>query len=356
MTSPTEPVTPAATPAFPSEPPPASSAKPKRGGPAAIVVALIVLAILGLSGWYLAQPAPLLIQGEADSTRIDIAARLDGRILKIPVVRGQDVAAGTVLLQIDNPELVAKYNEAIAAKGVADAELARIYAGTRQETVAARKAEIDRLAADATLAQVTYERIRKLVATKDASVQQLDQATAALQVAQRGLDQGKLSYEEALNGFTAEEVKMAEAKVTQAAAAVETLKALVDQMVVTAPLATQIYEINVEQGEVAAPGIPLLSLVDLNDLWLRFDLREDLVRGLKVGDKITARIPALGDREITTEVRLIAAKGEYADWRATRATGDFDLRTFAIRAYPLEKVAELRPGMSAYVDWTGRQQ
>ncbi|HWA46042.1 MAG TPA: efflux RND transporter periplasmic adaptor subunit [Hypericibacter adhaerens] len=317
---------------------------------------MITLAIVGLSGWYLARPAPLFIQGEADSTRIDIAARVDGRILKIPVARGQDVGAGTALLQIDNPELVARYNEAIAAKGVADAELARIYAGTREETVAARKAQIDRLSADVTLAQVTYERVRKLVTTKDASQQQLDQATAALQVAQRALDQGKLSYEEALNGFTPEEVKIAEAKVTQAAAAVETLKALVDQMVVTAPLATQIYEINVEQGEVVAPGIPLLSLVDLNDLWLRFDLREDLVRDLKIGDTITVRIPALGNREVVTEVRLIAAKGEYADWRATRATGDFDLRTFAIRAYPVEKVAGLRPGMSAYVDWSGRRQ
>jgi HlyD family secretion protein len=343
-----------------TEPPPVSappaSQRPKRGNLAATVVALIVLGIIGLSGWYLARPAPLLIQGEADSVRIDIAARVDGRILKIPVLRGQDVPAGTVLLQIDNPELVAKYQEAIAAKGVADAELAHIHAGTRAETIASRKAEIDRLAADVTLAQVTYDRTRKLTATKNASVQQLDEATAHLQVAQRGLDQAKLSYEEAVAGFTAEEVKMAEAKVTQAAAAVQTLKSLVDQMVVAAPLATQIYQINVEQGEVVSPGIPLLSLVDMNDLWLRFDLREDLVRNLKLGDKITVRIPALGDRTVVSEVKLIAAKGEYADWRATRATGDFDLRTFAIRAYPIEKVAGLRPGMSAYADWPNSGQ
>jgi HlyD family secretion protein len=100
-----------------------------------------------------------------------------------------------------------------------------------------------------------------------------------------------------------------------------------------------------------APGVPLLTLVDLGDVWLRFDLREDLVRGLKVGDRIAARIPALGDRSVEAEVRLIASKGEYAGWRATRATGDFDLRTFEVRAYPIDKVAGLRPGMSAYVDW-----
>jgi HlyD family secretion protein len=89
----------------------------------------------------------------------------------------------------------------------------------------------------------------------------------------------------------------------------------------------------------------------MKDIWLRFDLREDLLKDLKLGDKIEVRIPALNNRTVVAEVKLIAAKGEYAGWRATRATGDFDLRTFAIRAYPVEKVPGLRPGMSAYADW-----
>ena len=106
-----------------------------------------------------------------------------------------------------------------------------------------------------------------------------------------------------------------------------------------------------EPGEYISPGVPLVTLIDLNDLWIHFDLREDLVRTLKVGDRFAVRIPALADRRITVEVKLIATKGEYASWRATRATGDFDLRTFSIRAYPVEQVPELRPGMSAYLDW-----
>jgi multidrug resistance efflux pump len=117
-------------------------------------------------------PTSLLIQGEADSTRIDMAARVDGRVIKIPVLRGQNVDAGAVLLQIDNPELLAKLQEAIATKGVAEAELAHIHAGTRAEIVAARKAAVDRAAADAALAEATYERIRKVAATQFASQQQ----------------------------------------------------------------------------------------------------------------------------------------------------------------------------------------
>ena len=350
-----KPVAPA-EPAPPAAKPPAPHAAKLGGRGTAVVLAAIVLGILGLSVWYLSRPTSLQIQGEADSTRIDMAARVDGRVLKIPVLRGQNVDAGAVLVQIDSPELLAKLEEAKASKGVADAEMAHIAAGTRAETVAARKAEVDRASADAVLAQATYERIRKVAATQFASQQQLDQATANLQVAQRTLEQAQSSYQEALAGYTAEEVQMAKAKVVQADAAVQTEQSLVDQLVVTAPTATQVYQINVEQGEVISPGVPLLSLVDMNDVWIRFDLREDLVRDLKVGDKIAVRIPALADRQVVAEVRLIAAKGEYADWRATRATGDFDLRTFAIRAYPTEKIEGLRPGMSAYADWPSAKQ
>jgi HlyD family secretion protein len=279
---------------------------------------------------------------------------VSGRLAKIPVVRGEDVTAGTALLVIDNPELIAELHEAEAEKMVADAELARINVGTRSEIIAQRKAEIDRATADLTLAQQTYNRTKQLAAANFAPRSKLDQDTDALTLAQKRLDQANLAYQEAVKGFTAEEHQIAEANVGKAAAKIATIRALVDQMTVTAPTASQVYQIPAEEGEVVTPGVPLLSLVDLSDTWLGFSLREDLTAGLKVGDRFAVRIPALGDRRVLAEVRVIAAKGEYAGWRATRATGDFDLRIFAIRAYPVEKIEGLRPGMSVYVDWTRR--
>ena len=157
-----------------------------------------------------------------------------------------------------------------------------------------------------------------------------------------------------MTGFTAEEHRIAEANVAKADAKIETIGALVGQLTIAAPIASQVYRIPVEEGEVVTPGLPLMSLIDLADTWLGFSLREDLIAGLKVGDRFGVKIPALGNRAVTAQVRVIAAKGEYAGWRATRATGDFDLRTFAIRAYPVGKVDGLRPGMSVYTDWARR--
>lgn len=316
----------------------------------AIIVAVTVSAIVALSLWYLVQPQPVVIQGEADATRIDIAARVDGRVGKRPVSRGDNVAAGQLLFEIDNPELLTKLREAQAALGVANADFAHIEAGTRAEVVAQRKAAVDGASADLTLARQTYDRVKELAGHGNAPLQRLDEVTDSFKVAQRSSIQAQLAYEEAIAGYTKEERGIAHANVVKAQASIDTIRAQADELVVKAPIAAQVYQIGAELGEYVSPGVPLLSLVDLNDVWLRYDLREDLVKGLKVGDRFQMRVPALGDREITAEIRVIAAKGEYAGWRATRATGDFDLRTFEVRAYPIAPILELRPGMSVYAD------
>ena len=168
------------------------------------------------------------------------------------------------------------------------------------------------------------------------------------------VDQARSAYEQAVNGYTKEEREIAAANVKKAIADIAAVQSIIDQMVVYAPVASQVYQRNVEPGEYVSPGVPLVTLIDLNDLWIHFDLSENLVRTLKLGDRFDVLIPALSDRRITVEAKLIATKGEYASWRATRATGDFDLRTFSMRAYPIEKAPELRPGMSAYLDWHTR--
>jgi len=342
-----------ATPAPLKEAPEPAPSPPTRVP--AIIVGVVIAVVGALSIWYLVRPGPLLVQGEVDATRLDIAARVDGRVAEIPVVRGQDVAAGAVLVKIDNPETIAKHAQSVAAKTVAEAQLANIRVGTRAEVIAARKAAQQRAEANVELAQKTFERTRQLAERGNAPQARLDQATDSLHESERGLDQAKSAYEQAVNGYTREERQIAEANVGKASADIAAVQSIIDQMTVYAPVAAQVYQRNVEPGEYVSPGAPLVTLIDLGDLWIHFDLREDLVKSLKVGDRFDVRIPALADRRITVEVKLIATKGEYASWRATRATGDFDLRTFSIRAYPVEKVPELRPGMSAYLDWRTRQ-
>lgn len=332
------------------------TAKTNPGAPraATIIVAVSIAVILVVSLWYLARPQPLIVQGEADATRVDIAARVDGRVATRPVHRGEDVKAGQVLVTIDNPELLTRLKEAEAARAVAAADLKRIQVGTRAEVVDARRAALAAAEANAKLAEQNYDRTKQLTSREFASVQKLDEATATLDVTRRSQQQAKLALDEAVNGYTAEERGVAQATLAKAEAAITTLQAQVAELTVKSPMAAQVYHTGADPGEYVSPGVPLLTLVDLSDIWLRFDLREDLVKDLKAGNRFDVRAPALGDKPITVEIRKIATRGEYAGWRATRATGDFDLRTFEIRAYPTEPVPGLRPGMSVYADWKKR--
>src|ERR1700722_852993 len=153
-------------------------------GPA-LIVSVVVVAVAGLSAWYLLRGEPLLVQGEVDATRFDIAARVDGRVASIPVERGQDVPAGAVLVKIDNPETLAKDQQALAAKIVAEAQLANIKVGTRAEVIAARKAELERAHSSVVLAQKTYDRVSQLAEHGNAPIARLDQATDTLHESQR---------------------------------------------------------------------------------------------------------------------------------------------------------------------------
>jgi HlyD family secretion protein len=331
---------------------PPSSRRASAPIAAAVIVSVLFVVMIGLSVWYLSRREPLVIQGEVQSRTFDMAARVDGRVAQVTVARSENVRQGAPIIRIDNPELIAKYHQSQADLAVAEAELARVKAGFRAETIAVRKAQMERAAADLTLAQQTYDRKRQLAASHDAPQADLDKATAELAVAERGREQARFAYNEAVAGFTREDLGIAEAKVETAKAGVETLRSLVDQMVVVAPADSQVFRIPVEDGEFVLPGIPLITLVDLADMWVQFDLREDLLRDVKVGTRLTVRVPALNDRAVELEVRIIGAKGEFTGWRATRATGDFDLRTFEVRAYPTQAVEGLRPGMSVYTDWS----
>jgi HlyD family secretion protein len=195
----------------------------RRPAPTVFIVGILFVAMLGLSIWYLSRREPLVIQGEVQSRTFDMAARVDGRIGEIVASRSQDVRPDAPLIRIDNPELLAKERQSEAALRAAEAELARVRAGFRAEVIAVRKAEIDRANA-----QRTFDRTRQLVTSHDAPQSQFDKDRAALTLAERTLEQAVFAYNEAVSGFTREDLNIALAKVESAKADVETLKALVD--------------------------------------------------------------------------------------------------------------------------------
>lgn len=324
-----------------------------------LIPALIILGVvmmLSVTGWFLLRPPHLIIQGEVEATQVKVSSKISGHIQKIEIKRGDSVTQGQLLVTIDSPEIHAKLRQAQAAERGAQAQLEKAESGARTEEVESARVLWLKATAAADLAEKTYERIKKLHDEGVVPTQKLDEATANREAARRTAEAAKAGYDMALEGTRREDKAAATAMVSQATGAVSEVQAYLDDTRLVAPIDGEIVDIIAEQGELIGPGFPIVAIVDLTDVWVTFNLREDLLADIRMGDVLTATIPALGNRTVDLKIHYINALGEFATWTATKTTGDFDMKTFEVRAVPVAPVAGLRPGMSALVDWSEKRK
>lgn len=317
------------------------------------LIGAVVVAAFGTMLWLATRPPPLTVQGEVSADRVDISPRVSARIVTLKADVGDTVERGAVMAELESPQLVAARLAAQAALAVAKADLDRINS-IRPETVAAHKAELDSAKADETLAQETFNRQTELARTGNAPQARVDEVTRNLDMAARKRESAEAALQLATEGASKEERALAAAQVKQAEATLNQRDTDVAEFAIRSPIAGQVTTRVAAIGENFSAGAPLFSMIDMNHLWFTFNLREDLLGGLKIGDKFDVTVPALKSQVIPVHVTMINVQGQYAAWRATRATGDFDLRTFEVRALPDQPVDGLRPGMSAVVAWANR--
>ena len=153
----------------------------------------------------------------------------------------------------------------------------------------------------------------------------------------------------ALEGARKEDRQAATALVNQAQGAVSEVKSYLQETRLESPLAGEVIHVLAKPGEIVGPGFPLVTILDLDDIWVSFNLREDRLGGMRMGVVFPVSAPALGNEKFDVKISYISVLGEFATWRATSASGGFDLKTFEVKARPLEKIEGLRPGMSVIV-------
>ncbi|MEX2743603.1 HlyD family secretion protein [Rhizobium mongolense] len=311
-----------------------------------------IAVVIGLAAllWFATRPPPLIVQGEVSANRVDISPRVSGRIVKLNADVGVNVQGGAVIAVLESPQLIAGLHMAEAALAVAEADLVRVNS-TRPETIAARKAELAAADADVTLYQEDFDRQAKLITTGASSQSRVDETTRNLEAAIRKRESAEANLDLAVAGASKEEKALAATQVERARSSLKQQQVDISELTIHAPISGQVTTRVAELGENFSAGAPLFSLIDLENPWFTFNLREDLLKGLKVGDGFDVTVPATGNAKIPVKVTTINAQGQYATWRATRATGDFDLRTFEVRANPVNPVPGLRPGMSAIASW-----
>lgn len=311
-----------------------------------LLLVVLVTAAIALAGLFLLKPPADIIEGQAEATSVRISGKLPGRVTEIFVKEGDMVRAGDTLIHIHSSLAEAKLMQATEMKKAAAAQNKKIDAGTRSQIIQGARDLVAQASAARGITQKTYDRMENLYKEGVISEQKRDEAKAAYDAAVAAEQAAQSQLSLAIAGAQKEDKESAAAMVGVAQGGINEVDALLEDQYLVAPCDGQIDQIYPQTGELVSLGAPLMSLLKTQDKWVTFNVREELLKDFKLGSKIHVMIPALDKQKTELEVYYLRDMGSYATWRATKSTGQWDSRTFQVKARPVKPIKDLRPGMT----------
>ena len=314
----------------------------------AILGFIIVVVIVATIGFLVIDRDPEIIQGQVEVSEYRVSSKVPGRILEIRVKEGDFVRAGDTLAILDAPEVQAKMQQAQGAEGAASALELMARNGARKEQVQGAFQLLQQAKAGLEIAEKSYQRVQRLYDEGVVSAQKRDEAEAMFKASEAQVKAAQSQYDMAVNGARQEEKLAAQAQVERARGAVREVNAYIGETVQTAQMDGEVASIYPKVGELVGTGSPIMTISMMDDLWGTFNVREDQLGDLQIGKEFEAFVPAF-NKNIKMKVYHMKDQGSYAVWKATKATGQFDLKTFEVKARPTEPFEGLRPGMSLVI-------
>ncbi|MCC8114001.1 MAG: HlyD family efflux transporter periplasmic adaptor subunit [Bacteroidales bacterium] len=311
-----------------------------------LAVVVLVSIALAIFGFLCLNKPPELVEGQVEGTTIRISGKLSGRIKEFYVQEGDTVLAGDTLVRIHSSIAEAQLTQAEAMQEVAKSQDKKVDVGTRKQIIQAAYDLVQQAKAATTITRKTYERMENLYREGVVSEQKRDEAKAAYDAAVAAEGAATSQYDLALAGAQSEDKESAAAMVAAADGGVEQVKAVLEDSYLVVPYDGVIDQIYPEASELVALGSPIMSLLKLDDRYVTFNVREELLADLTMGKTIKVMVPGLGKKDIDVDIYYIRDMGSYATWESTKSTGDWDSRTFQIKARPTQHVPNLRPGMT----------
>lgn len=305
----------------------------------------VVVIIVALIGFLTLGKDTETIQGEVEVAEYRVSSKLPGRIVELRVKEGDFVHKGDTLAILEVPEVDAQKRVAEATGEATQALQDLTDAGARKEQVQAAYQLYQQAQAACDIAQKTYNRMQNLYNEGVISGQKRDEAFAAYKATEAQVKAAQSQYQMAKNGAREQERRIARKNAQAAESAVDVVKSLLRETIQTAQVEGEVSEVYPRVGELVGMGSPIMSISQMDDLWGTFNVREDQLNGMKVGDTFTAYCPAF-KKDIQLKVFYIKDQGSYAVWKATKANGQYDFKTFEVKARPTKQFDGLRPGMT----------
>ena len=314
----------------------------------AIAGFVAVVIIVALIGFLALGREPDVKQGQVEVSEYRVSSKVPGRILEIRVKEGDYVKVGDTLAILDAPDVRAKMEQARSAENAAAALELKAQNGARKEQIQGAFSVLQQAKAGYEIAEKSYNRIQRLFDEGVVSAQKRDEVYANYKAMEAQMKAAQSQYDMAVNGARMEDKMAAAAQVGRARGAVNEVNSYIHETVQVAQMEGEVADIYPKVGELVGTGSPIMSIAVMEDMWGTFNIREDQLNGMKVGSEFTAFVPAF-NKDIKMKVYYLKDQGSYAVWKATKANGQYDLKTFEVKARPVEKLEGLRPGMSLII-------
>ena len=314
----------------------------------AVVGFVAVVIVVALIGFFALGRDPEMIQGQVEVTEYRVSSKVPGRILELRVKEGDYVKVGDTLAILDAPDVRAKMEQAQSAQSAAAALELKAQNGARKEQIQGAFSVLQQAKAGLEIAEKSYNRVQRLYDEGVMSMQKRDEAFANYKAMEAQVKAAQSQYDMAVNGARMEDKLAAAAQVGRAKGAVQEVNSYIHETVQVAQMEGEVSDIYPKVGELIGTGSPIMSIAVMDDLWGTFNVREDQLNGLQVGSEFQAFVPAF-NKEVKMKVYYMKDQGSYAVWKATKANGQYDLKTFEVKARPVEKMEGLRPGMSLII-------
>lgn len=314
-----------------------------------LIALLAVVVIVALVGLLALRPEKTLIQGEAEAAEYRVSGKVPGRVEMYLFDEGEQVKKGDTLVIIYSPEVEAKKAQALAAREMAEAVNEKAHNGAQREQIAGAYELYQKAKAGEEIYRKSYERVQRLFDKGVVSAQKRDEVEAQYKASVATVRAAKSQYDMALAGARKEDKAAAEAQVARVDGILKEVAAAEAERYLLSPCNGEVSEKFPKVGELVGQGSPVMSIVDLTDVWFTFAVREDMLGKFSMGSTVTVKIPALGDDKYPVVVTHLKAMGTYATWRSTQQNGGYDVRTFDVKCRPMADIPGLRPGMTALV-------
>jgi HlyD family secretion protein len=314
----------------------------------AVIGFTAVVIIVAVIGFFAFGREPEVIQGQVEVGEYRVSSKVPGRILEIRVKEGDFVKVGDTLAILDAPEVRAKMEQARSAEDAASALELKAQNGAREEQIRGAYNLLQQAKAGYEIAEKSYQRIQRLFDEGVISAQKRDETYATYKAMEAQMKAAQSQYDMAVNGARREDKMAAAAQVGRARGAVQEVNSYIHETVQVAQMEGEVSNIYPKVGELVGTGSPIMTISIMSDMWGTFNVREDQLNGMKVGDSFTAFVPAF-NKELQLKVSSIKDEGSYATWKATKSNGQYDLKTFEVKARPTAKFDGLRPGMSLVI-------